>query len=280
MRRLMYISFLSILFMGCKSEKFEIENLNGNKIDVLGHAGMGVSDMYPSNSAESILNCLNLGATGSEMDVQMTSDGVLVLFHDESLNQKTDLQGTIYSHTWDEIKDARYDEMPYSNFKIVRLSELIENIEHFEDYIFTFDIKLYYDPLNYEAQFEQFSDAIVNLFNENNLHSHVYIESQSTLFLSLLQSKASNIDLYYYPQTFQDGIASALSLNLKGISISTFSITKEEVQQAHDAGIFVTIWNIKTKEDNIEAIHKNPDMIQTDKVKYLVDILSKQQLIN
>lgn len=280
MTRIIYISILFTILTSCKSESFEIENLNGNKIDALGHAGMGVTDIYPSNSAESILNCLNLGATGSEMDIQMTSDGILVLYHDETLDQKTDLQGTIYSQTWEEIKDARYDEMPYSNYKIARLSDLIENIDHPEDYIFTLDIKLYPDPINFEVQFDEFTDAIIALFNEYNLHSHVYIESQSTQFLSLLQSKASNIDLYYYPQTFQDGLSSALSLNLKGISISTFSITKEEIRQAHDAGVFVTIWNLKSKDDNVDAIQKNPDMIQTDKVKYLVDILSEQQLIN
>ena len=85
MKEFIYISLLSILLFSCQVEDFELNNLNGNRIDALGHGGMGISNLYPSNSAESILNCLYLGATGTEIDIQMTSDGVLVLFHDEEL---------------------------------------------------------------------------------------------------------------------------------------------------------------------------------------------------
>lgn len=280
MKGILYISCFALMLFSCKSESFDVDNLNGNKIDALGHAGMGVSNLYPSNSAESILNCLNLGATGSEMDVQMTSDGVLVLFHDASLDQKTNQNGVIYSQTWDQIKSAQYDEVPYTHYNIVRLSDLIENIENPESFIFTLDIKLYSESTNMTNYFDQFSDALVSLFSEYNLYNFVYVESQSTEFLSLLQSKASNIDLYYYPQTFEDGFSTALAFNLKGISISTSSISKEQISEAHNAGVFVTVWDTQSEEENIEAIHKNPDMIQTDRVQYLVDILTEQNLIN
>lgn len=280
MKSITYILFISYFLIGCKSESFEIENLNGNKIDALGHAGMGISNLYPSNSAESILNCLNLGATGSEVDVQMTSDGELVLFHNESLDGATNATGFVNSQTWDEIKHAEYDETPYSNYKLVRLSDFLENIDHPENYIFTLDIKLYTESGDYPNFFDQFTDAIVDLFDEFNLYNHVFIESQSTDFLSLLQSKANNIGLYYYPQTFEDGFNTAVAFNLKGISISTLSISKEQIDQAHEAGIFVTVWNTQSEDDNIEAIHKNPDMIQTDRVNHLVKLLTEHDLIN
>jgi len=278
-RGIFILCFVQLLF-GCKSESFDIENINGNKIDVLGHAGMGVSNLYPSNSAESILNCLNLGATGSEMDVQMTSDGVLVLFHDESLDQKTNQSGVIHSQTWDQIKTAEYDEVPYTHYNIVKLRDIIENIENLESFIFTLDIKLYSESTNMTNYIDQFTDALVSLFSEYNLYNYVYVESQSTDFLNVLQSKASNIDLYYYPQTFQDGLNKALNFNLKGISISSSNITKEQIADAHNAGVFITVWGTQSEEENIEAIRKNPDMIQTDRVKYLVDILTEQNLIH
>ena len=58
-------------------------------------------------------------------------------------------------------------------------------------------------------------------------------------------------------------------MNLFGITISTNNITDAEVEIAHDAGYWVTIWDVHTKAENREAIRKNPDMIQTDRVKYL-----------
>jgi len=43
-----------------------------------------------------------------EMDVQITKDGVPVLFHDSSLDQKTNSSGTIQSKTWSEVSNIRY----------------------------------------------------------------------------------------------------------------------------------------------------------------------------
>ena len=280
MNNIAYIVLLALFLISCKSESFDIENLNGNRIDVLGHAGMGISDLYPSNSAESILNCLNIGATGTEVDVQMTSDGVLVLFHDQTLEDKTSLQGVVHSKTWDEIKSAQYDQIPYSNYSLVRLSDLFKNIENPEQYTFSLDIKLYTETSDYNNFLNQYTDALVELFSEFNLYNHVYLESHSTEFISLTQAKSSNIDFYYYAHTFEEGFSKALTFNLKGISISSIAITENQIKEAHDAGLFVVIWNTQSKNENIEAIHKQPDIIITDRVKYLVDLLTEQDLIN
>ena len=87
MKKLLYI--LSIfLFSSCQKEIFDINNLNGD-ILVIGHGGMGVSHSYPINTFESIMHCINLGTDGTEIDVQMTKDGVLVAFHDKELSNKT-----------------------------------------------------------------------------------------------------------------------------------------------------------------------------------------------
>ncbi|MGB0915924.1 MAG: glycerophosphodiester phosphodiesterase, partial [Crocinitomicaceae bacterium] len=268
-----------ILF-SCQVDDFELINLNGNKIDAQGHGGMGISNLYPSNSAESILNCLNLGATGTEIDLQMTADGVLVLFHDEELDWSTNLEGVIHEHTWDEIKDGVYDEVPYSSYNLVRFDRFLELTPNHSDYIFTLDTKLYTESTDYFLYLDEFSDAIVNIFNEFNLFNHVYVESQNTDFLELIQSKANNIDLYIYPQTFEEGLADAIEFNLKGLTISTFEIDEEQIQEAHDLGFFITLWDVVSEDEHIEAIHKNPDMIQSDDIQYLIDILDEQDLLN
>jgi glycerophosphoryl diester phosphodiesterase len=79
--------------------------------------------------------------------------------------------------------------------------------------------------------------------------------------------------LYIYPQTFEDGFNAALQNGYKGMSISTDVISAEQVDQAHANGIFVTIWGASTKKKNAEAIRKNPDMIETDKVEDLITLL-------
>jgi len=111
---------LSTLFIiqGCIKEDFTIENLNGNRITSLGHAGMGVGSIYPMNSFEGIMKCLTLGLDGTELDVQMTKDSVLVAFHSSDLADLTTLKGKVNSVSWSELKTANYISAPYLGYFI------------------------------------------------------------------------------------------------------------------------------------------------------------------
>ena len=59
---------LIVLICSCSKENIDIINLNNNKIDALGHGGMGTRSVYPLNAFESILKCLNSGADGTEIN--------------------------------------------------------------------------------------------------------------------------------------------------------------------------------------------------------------------
>ena len=142
MRYLAFI-FVVLFLASCKKHNFEIDNLNGNRIDALGHAGMGLSSLYPINSAESVLNAISIGADGTELDIQLSKDNILVAFHDENLNNSTNLEGFIRDYTWEEIKNASYNSTQYLSYKITRASDLMENVVNRSNYLFSFDAKLY-----------------------------------------------------------------------------------------------------------------------------------------
>jgi hypothetical protein len=80
--------------------------------------------------------------------------------------------------------------------------------------------------------------------------------------------------LFIYPETFEQGLSTAKELGLYGITISTNQITAEQIEMAHNAGVRVTVWDAHSDQENYDAIQKNPDFIQTDNVKYLVNLLS------
>jgi glycerophosphoryl diester phosphodiesterase len=273
MKKSIIIFLIVCNLYSCKKEEFDIVNLNGNKITALGHAGMGIGDTYPMDSFESIMKCLNLGMDGSEFDVQLTKDSVLIAYHNEDLSKNTNIQGVVNSLTWDELKDAFYTETPYLNYSIISLDQLFSNIRNLHDYKFTFDCKLYTNNMNINEFYTSYINAVVNIINKYQLENNIFIESQSETFLSLLKSKKPAYKLFIYPESFESGLETALSIGLYGITISTRNITKEQIEIAHKSNLFVAIWNTETKSDNVEAIKKNPDFIQTDKVKYLLKLL-------
>lgn len=265
------IILLIFLFIACKKEDFNIDNLN-DEIIILGHGGMGIGQAYPMDSFESILKCINSGANGSEMDVQLTKDSVLVAYHSKDLSDNTNLSGVINDLNWNEIKNAYYVNTPYLNYKIISLDQLFSNIDNIRDYKFTFDCKLYTNKNSTDFQ-NIFANSIVKIIDKFGIENCVYIESQSKDFLIKLKGKNENYKLFIYPSSFENGLKTALDLDLYGITISTEDISKDQIEIAHSNNLYVAIWNTHSKNKNIEAVKKNPDFIQTDRVEHLVRLL-------
>ena len=62
---------------------------------MINYAHRGGSDYAPENTLSSFYLGLLQGANGIETDVQKTRDGVLILFHDSTLDRVTDHSGPV-----------------------------------------------------------------------------------------------------------------------------------------------------------------------------------------
>ena len=271
-----------ILFDSCKKDVqiYKVTNLNGNEISVFGHAGMGISFKYPIDTYESIEPVLRIGADGSEMDLQMTKDSVLVVFHAIHLEDMTPcVSGTINDKLWNEISGCHIASPFSSSINIISFNQLMDRLtasgKNIHNYIFTFDCKLYTNNTNSKTFINQYANAILKAINDFNLQNNVFIESQDTSFLHLLQTKQSGLKLFIYPTDFESGFQIATSMHLFGITTHVDHITEAQIKQAHDNGVRVTLWGISAASQNVNAILKNPDFIQTDKPIELLKLFEK-----
>jgi glycerophosphoryl diester phosphodiesterase len=81
-------------------------------LTVIAHRGGGRNnDLLPAseNSVEMLKLAARMGATGVEIDVKLTSDGVPVLYHDDRINdrltRKSGIRGTLSSYTYRELQE-------------------------------------------------------------------------------------------------------------------------------------------------------------------------------
>ncbi len=264
--------FTLMFFLSCEKEEYSIINLNNNAITALGHAGMGIGNAYPMNSFESISKCLSLGMDGSEFDLQMTKDSVLVLYHDRNLSLNTNQEGLIHTKTWEELKSAVYNQWPYLNYHIISLDQLFSHIENLHQFTFTIDCKLYTEG-DLNAYTISFANSLIRAIERYHLMKNVCIESQNEEFLSLLKKEKPDYQLFIYPPTFEEGLEIALKLSLFGITIANSDIAKTQVETAHNNNLRVAVWNLHSEADHKDAIRKNPDFIQTDKVVNLIKLI-------
>ena len=93
-----------------KSEKPEIKPIKPNQIMVCAHAAKwdGGGSSPAENCLANVKANIKNGTDMIEIDIQITADGVPVLFHDGSLDSKTNGKGKIQDLTWDQVSKIQY----------------------------------------------------------------------------------------------------------------------------------------------------------------------------
>jgi glycerophosphoryl diester phosphodiesterase len=71
---------------------------------VIGHACAGGE--APANTLAGVRACLDAGAEGMEIDVQLCADGIPVLMHDETVDRTTNLTGAVRTLSLDALQRA------------------------------------------------------------------------------------------------------------------------------------------------------------------------------
>ncbi|MGG1313225.1 glycerophosphodiester phosphodiesterase [Cohnella laeviribosi] len=99
---------------------------------VLNIAHRGASGHAPENTMAAFERCIELGATAIETDVQMTSDGSLVLIHDESLARTAGSPKLVKDVTLEELRrlDAgSWFDPAFRGERVPTLRELLELVK-------------------------------------------------------------------------------------------------------------------------------------------------------
>ncbi len=272
LRKLLLLIIILLWITACKRKEFQIQNLYGNKILLLGHGGMGEQFKYPVNSYESVEPCLRIGADGTEIDVQMSKDNVLIAFHNESLDDWASCEGKIYQKLWTDIDGCKFSSPYSSQIYIMSLENLLNRLKSPEKYYFSLDCKI---PSEVSREYkEHFANAILKIASKFHLAEKLFIEARDKEFLQILKQKAPAFNLFLIVSSpFR--LEEVQKEGFTGISTDFQNITEDEVRKAHDLGLFVMLWNISKKKENIEAIEKNPDILQSDKIIHLLKLFGK-----
>lgn len=257
----------------CGKDKPVIENLNGNKISIIGHGGMGNRSLYPINSLESIIKCLEMGADGVEIDVQLTADSVLVAFHPKKMESITSSEGQINDKNWAEIREIDLVTASSLHYDIHRVVDVINVVQNYGNIHLILDCKSYPSALYMNEYTDIYILAMTKLIDVVPSNIELIIESQDTSFLNSILRYNPGIKTMFYPATFEEGYRILQETNYYGLTIDSKKISSAQVSILHQLGKRVALWNVSSRSKNKEAISKNPDYIQTDAIRNLINQL-------
>ena len=254
---------ITVMFISCQKEnKYEIKNLNHNTLMILGHRGMGEFYKYPSNTPEAILPVIGIGADGTEMDIQMTKDSVLVLFHNRVLDMRTTCTGKISGKNWSELKDCKYD-LTWALVPLCTVDSLFGLIENINTYYFSFDIKLDENLKSDTIYQKTFLRAVKKLLDKYDMSENIIIEGEKDFLLLGRRIGLRSKECIVRVGTIEESVDCAVEYNFYCVGAAT-TISETVVKYAHSKGVRVVVWNAKNTVGNNEAIDKNVDIIQSD----------------
>ncbi len=234
---------------------FEVSNLENGKVKALGHAGMGTRSWHSINTRTSFLKAKEIAPDGTEMDVQLTADCVLVAFHDEQLCGKP-----VAHQSWAEVKQC--------NPEVMLVAEVLD-LGWADSSIFSLDIKLHsVDSIHSFL----FAKCILEL-KANHPHYRILMESTDLEFLIRMKTSGISDGIYYYTDIPDAGLYACIQHGFEGISIRNERVSKEEIAQCHERFVRVMLWGTGSRWDNRTAVLKSPDFIQSDELWHLVSFL-------
>lgn len=259
--KIFYIA-LCITLLGCNGRSGvtnEVSQESGTR--VIAHQGAWKADSLPSNSIASLQRAIALTCYGSEFDVHLTKDDVLVVNHDR------DFYGLdIATSTYQELLAIRHP-----NGEAIPTAEayLREGMKQ-TDTKLVFELK----PSNLGQERALHSaDLTVALVKEMGAAEYVeYIlfDYQSAKRIIELdpQAKVSYLNGDVPPsQAKADGFY-GLDYN-----INVFREHPEWIDEAKELGLAVNVWTINEVEDMEDFIRKGVDFITTDEPQLLQSLL-------
>lgn len=228
------------------------------------HRG-GTSD-HPENTLPAFQHAADLGYRYLETDVHATSDGVLLAFHDDTLDRVTDASGVIADLPYAQVALARVA----GSQPIPRLDELFEAFPNHR--------------FNLDAKHDSVVEPLVRLLSRHDSFDRVCIGSFSDRRLTALRRRAGPALLTALgpravaalrarlPNARLSGACAQVPPTVRGVTLVDGSF----VRAAHRRNIAVHVWTIDEPGEMHRLLDLGVDGIMTDRPVVLRSVLEER----
>lgn len=226
-----------------------------NKIAIAAHRGYWDCPEAggAQNSIASLKKAQDFRCWGSEFDVHLTADNVVVVNHDPSINGKE-----IQTNTYAFIKD----ELLKNGETISTLDDYLTQGEKSKKTILVLELK---KQQNAERE-SLMTDLVVEALKQHGL-----FKPKRVMFISFSMFICEKIAREHptFINQYLNGDVTPAELKAKGINgldyhYKVFRAHPEWVKEAHDLGMTVNVWTVNAPEKAKEMLQLGVDYITTD----------------
>ena len=225
---------------------------------VVAHRGAWKANDLPENSIAALKHAISIGCTGSEFDVRMTGDDILIVTHDESYASLN-----VEKTTYEDLAKHKLD-----NGEILPTLEqyILAGMEHNKTTGLVCEIK----PASTKERGERMAQKAVELVAE--LQAERYISSYISFDYNILK-KIVELNPNAHTQ-YLDGSKTPKELAKDGISgldyhINAFKNNPQWITEAKDLGLSLNVWTVNEQLDIDLFVDHGFDYITTNEPELL-----------
>lgn len=216
-------------------------------------------------------NAISLGYRYVETDAHVTSDGVVIAFHDDHLDRVTDRTGLISELAWSEVRLAHIDGLA----PIPRLDELLATWPSLR--------------INIDPKHDEVVEPLADLLKRTRSLDRVCLGSFSDRRLERLRSLLGDaLCTSMGPKGIAQLRASSFGLGHRTpagncLQVPTHAgrlplVDRRFLRRAHDANLPVHIWTIDDVAEMERLLDLGVDGIMTDRPELLREVLDARGL--
>jgi glycerophosphoryl diester phosphodiesterase len=231
-------------------------------------AHQGGAAEFPGNTMKAFDSAAALGYRYIETDLQSTSDGVLVVFHNDTLDETTDHTGTISQLPWSAVREAKVG----GTEPLVRFEELLDAHPGMR--------------LNIEPKTDRAVGPFIEAVQRTGIIDRICCGSFSDKRLKTIRKALGPTLCTSMGNWTVVRLRLASWLHLKALghtkAACTQVPTKEKIVPiadaryiafAHDVDLAVHVWTIDEADEMRRLLDLGADGIMTDKPSVLKDVL-------
>lgn len=242
-------------------------------------AHRGASLEKKENTLESVVCAALMGVNSIEVDLQLTSDSIPVLFHDFSVSPENTLNQSRSCLLSDlsfealmkiEWKDKRL-EVPTLESIFKKLKTL--NLKEFQ----WLDIELKVQPgISDVMRKKLIVEKTLSVVQEHWDLKQTAFRSFDWEVLKRVKEQSPQARIIPLLDTHEKNYQKALELRTEWIAPCISTLDKENLTLAHQAGVKVMPYTVNEPERWSELLHWGVDGVTTDNPRALLDLLKKK----
>ena len=260
-RELILVAAAVIVITAIVSINFDRLFLHDTKVEIIAHRGGG--NEGKENTVSGLETACELGAYGSEIDIQRTKDNYYVINHDGTFKRVTGDKRKPEEMTLSEVKKLTIDGEPVPTFE--------EMLEASKGRIILFT------ELKGNTADRKMADDAVRLVKKYKMEKECVLISLQYDVINYIEST--------YPE-MQTGflafasIGKTAKLNCDYLGLEEDSLSADTIRSIHDEGKKVIVWTVNDRASQKYFLCTQVDGIITDNVRQAISIIPELEKRN